>query len=391
MIWSKRQKFFGYLLLVWVGAGCGAAIGISAARWSRAGRQLALSPSLLPATVKTVANNPSLPIENLNFVSAVVDRVGGAVVKIDAIHKPRSAASKSSENDHDQQGEHGTGSGFILSADGQIVTNAHVVDQVDQVTVTLKDGRTFPGKVIGFDPVTDLAVIKVDGQGLPVVKVGDSRNLAAGAWAIAIGNPLGLDNSVTLGIISATGRSSSEVGIPDRRVRYIQADVAINPGNSGGPLLNAQGEVIGVNTAIRPDAQGLGFAIPIQTAQRIVSQLLATGKANHPYLGIKMVETSGELQTEFAADPAFQAAIKVRQGVILMGVLPNTPAAKVGLRKGDVLQKVGNQLVDSPNDVQEQVESSEIGKALALEISRDGQLQTLQIQPEIYPSSSVEP
>ncbi len=387
MIWSKRQKFFGYLLLVWVGAGCGAAIGIGAARWSRPGRQLAL----LPATVQNVTNNPSLPIENLNFVSAVVDRVGGAVVKIDAIHKSRSTASKSSENDRDQQGEHGTGSGFILSADGQIVTNAHVVDQVDQVTVTLKDGRTFPGKVIGFDPITDLAVIKIDGQGLPVVKVGDSRNLAAGAWAIAIGNPLGLDNSVTLGIISATGRSSSEVGIPDRRVRYIQADVAINPGNSGGPLLNAQGEVIGVNTAIRPDAQGLGFAIPIQTAQRIVSQLLATGKASHPYLGIKMVETSRELRERFAADPAFQAAIKVRQGVILMGVLPNTPAAKVGLRKGDVLQKVGNQLVNSPNDVQEQVESSEIGKTLTLEISRDGQVQTLQIQPEIYPSSSVEP
>jgi S1-C subfamily serine protease len=391
MIWSKRQKFFGYLLLVWVGAGCGAAIGIGAARWSRAGRQLALSPSLLPATVRTITNNSSLPIENLNFVSAVVDRVGAAVVKIDAIHKPSSAASKLSENDGDQQAEHGTGSGFILSADGQIVTNAHVVDQADKVTVTLKDGRTFPGKVIGVDPVTDLAVIKVDGQGLPIVKVGDSRNLAAGEWAIAIGNPLGLDNSVTLGIISATGRSSSEVGIPDRRVRYIQADVAINPGNSGGPLLNAQGEVIGVNTAIRPDAQGLGFAIPIQTAQRIVSQLLATGKASHPYLGIKMVETSGELREKFATDPAFQAAIKVRQGVILIGVLPNTPAAKIGLRQGDVLQKVGNQLVNSPNDVQEQVESSEIGKTLALEISRDGQLQTLQIQPEIYPSSSEEP
>jgi S1-C subfamily serine protease len=196
---------------------------------------------------------------------------------------------------------------------------------------------------------------------------------------------------VTLGIISATGRSSSEVGIPDKRVRYIQADVAINPGNSGGPLLNAQGEVIGINTAIRADAQGLGFAIPIQTAQRIVSQILATGRASHPYLGIAMAENSPASRAKLSANAEFQAALKVEQGVIVAAVAPDTPAAQSGLQRGDVLQKVGNQLVNSPTDVQEQVESIEIGKMLILEVMRAGQLRNLQIQPATYPNSSPAP
>jgi S1-C subfamily serine protease len=382
-----KQQIFSYVTLVGVGAG----VGMGIAYWARPPRQLVASSTLRPV-VNNVATDRSPGIENLNFVTDVVERVGTAVVKIEAVHDPKSFDQDLRGGDSpSDKPERGTGSGVILSADGQIITNAHVVDQATQVTVTLKDGRILPGKVVGLDPVTDLAVVKVDGQGLPTIKMGDSRNLAAGEWAIAIGNPLGLDNSVTLGIISAIGRSSSEVGIPDKRVNYIQTDVAINPGNSGGPLLNAQGEVIGINTAIRPDAQGLGFAIPIQTVQRIVSQILATGQASHPYLGIKMVESSSELREKLAADPEFQAAVKVDRGVILIGVLPNTPAAQAGLQRGDVLQKVGSHWVNSPNDVQEQVESSEIGKMLTLEISRAGQRRTLQVQPAIYPNSALAP
>lgn len=167
-----------------------------------------------------------------------------------------------------KQIERGTGSGFIIGADGRILTNAHVVDGADTVTVTLKDGRTFKGKVLGEDSVTDVAVVKIQANQLPTVALGKSDQLKLGEWAIAIGNPLGLDNTVTTGIISATGRSSSAVGVPDQRVSFIQTDAAINPGNSGGPLLNQRGEVIGMNTAIIQGAQGLGFAIPIDSTLR---------------------------------------------------------------------------------------------------------------------------
>ncbi len=390
MILSKQQ-ILGFLTLV----GVGTVVGMGAAYWRHPQPQPVASSSASPqsASVVNTVTNSQPATENLNFVSGVVDRVGPAVVRIDALHKSKARAGRSAAGDPDseQDSERGTGSGFILSADGQIITNGHVVEDTTKVTVTLKDGRTLPGKVLGIDPVTDLAIVKVAGQSLPTVKIGDSSNLAAGEWAIAIGNPLGLDNTVTLGIISATGRSSSDVGIPDKRVRYIQADAAINPGNSGGPLLNAQGEVIGINTAIRADGQGLGFAIPIQTAQRIAKQILSTGKASHPYLGIKMVARSPELWKKLAADPQFEAATKVDRGVIVVEVLPNTPAAKGGLKKGDVIQKVANQSVNSPNDVQEQVESSEIGKPLSLEVNRAGLPQTLPIQPEVYPSAAPEP
>ncbi len=385
----SKQQILRYLALI----GVGTAVGMGAAYLSPSKRSnVSSSPtasSVAPLVEQT--NNQSAAPVNWNFVSGVVDRVGPAVVRIDSVHKSPAANQEPNdpENEESEKGDRGTGSGFILSTDGQILTNAHVVDDTSQVTVTLKDGRQLPGKVLGSDPVTDLAVIKVAAESLPIAKLGDSKNLSPGEWAIAIGNPLGLDNSVTLGIVSATGRSSSDVGIPDKRVRYIQSDAAINPGNSGGPLLNSQGEVIGINTAIRADGQGLGFAIPIQTAQRISKQILATGKASHPYLGIKMVERTPELLKKMATDPQFQAAAKLDRGVIAMEVLPNTPAAKVGLQQGDVIQKVGGTVVDSPNDLQEQMENSEIGKPLPLEISRAGQVQTLEVKPEVYPKSAL--
>jgi S1-C subfamily serine protease len=397
----SKQQILRYLVLI----GVGTAVGVGAAYLSPVKRStISSSPPSSTTTpiLDQVINNQSSSSQNLNFVPGIVDRVGSVVVRIDSVHKSPGAGRNSANPDQDQnqdpnnpqdeeseKGDRGTGSGFIFSADGQILTNAHVVDDTSQVTVTLKDGRMLPGKVLGSDPVTDLAVIKVAAQSLPIAKLGDSGNLTAGQWAIAIGNPLGLDNSVTLGIISATGRSSADVGIPDKRVRYIQSDAAINPGNSGGPLLNTQGEVIGINTAIRADGQGLGFAIPIQTAQRVAKQILATGQASHPYLGIKMVERTPELLKKMATDPQFQAAAKIGRGVIAMEVLPNTPAAKGGLQTGDVIQKVGDKVVNSPNDLQEQMETSEIGQPLPLEINRAGQVQTLQVQPEVYPSAAL--
>ncbi|MGY6528376.1 MAG: trypsin-like peptidase domain-containing protein, partial [Cyanobacterium sp.] len=218
---------------------------------------------------------------NFNFIAAAAEKVGPAVVRINASREVTNIENFFGSVPHTPREDTGTGSGFIIREDGLIVTNAHVIENSDVVTVSLRDGRFFEGEVLGIDTMTDLAVVKIDAADLPVVTLGKSKDLIIGEWAIAIGNPLGLDNTVTAGIISAMGRSSNEIGVPDKRVRFIQTDAAINPGNSGGPLLNIEGEVIGINTAIKANAQGLGFAIPIETASRISQQLATKGKADH--------------------------------------------------------------------------------------------------------------
>ncbi|HHP7245438.1 MAG TPA: trypsin-like peptidase domain-containing protein, partial [Elainellaceae cyanobacterium] len=218
-----------------------------------------------------------VPTTNPNFIADAVERVGPAVVRIDASRTVAGRTPDALQNPlfrrffgddlpAPEQIERGTGSGFIISPDGRLITNAHVVSGADTVQVTIKDGRTFEGQVIGTDSVTDVAVIKIEAADLPIVTLGRSEDLLPGQWAIAIGNPLGLDNTVTAGIISAIGRSSSQVGVPNKRVQFIQTDAAINPGNSGGPLLNDQGEVVGINTAIisgSGGSNGIGFAVPI--------------------------------------------------------------------------------------------------------------------------------
>jgi len=258
---------------------------------------------------------------NFNFIAAAVEKVGPAVVRINA---SRHVSQNPSLEDFfgsmpsSPREDSGTGSGFIIQEDGLIITNAHVIENSDVVTVSLRDGRFFEGEVLGIDTMTDVAVIKINASDLPVVKLGRSQDLITGEWAIAIGNPLGLDNTVTAGIISATGRSSNEVGVPDKRVRFIQTDAAINPGNSGGPLLNIEGEVIGINTAIKANAQGLGFAIPIETASRISQQLATKGKAEHPYLGIHMVTLNPYTFNNY--DFSIPDIYQDKQGVLILRV-----------------------------------------------------------------------
>ena len=294
---------------------------------------------------------------SVNFIAQAVQEVGSTVVRIDATkdlyNQDRSSPlfKRFFEQDIprlEPEIEEGTGSGFILSSDGRIITNAHVVEGSSTVKVTLRDGQVFDGKVIGIDELTDIAVIKIESTDLPTVKLGSAETLIPGEWAIAIGNPLGFDNTVTIGIISALDRPSAQVGIPDKRVRFIQTDAAINPGNSGGPLLNVRGEVIGLNTAIRTDAQGLGFAIPIETAQRIAEQLFAKGEADHPYLGIRMLTLDGqgkERAKEFFADSV--GNVENEEGVLVVGVEANSPAAIGDLREGDIIRKVGNRVVST--------------------------------------------
>ncbi len=354
----------------------------------------ALTSASKPAIVTTIPTTT-----NPNFIAQAVERVGPSVVRIDSARRVSNDLPEAFRNPffrrffgddappERERVERGTGSGFILSADGRILTNAHVVSGTDTVEVTLKDGRTYEGRVVGSDSVTDVAVVKIEAKGLPTAKTANAENLLPGQWAIAIGNPLGLDNTVTAGIISAIGRSSSQVGVPDKRVSFIQTDAAINPGNSGGPLLNDRGEVIGVNTAIRADAQGLGFAIPIETAQRVANQLFAKGKVDHPYLGVQMVDLTPSIRKEINENQDFNLKISRDEGVLIVRVMDNSPAAQAGIRQGDIIQKVAGKPVKTAGEVQSLVEASRIGDTLPLEIIRNGQLQQIRVKPGAFPAN----
>ncbi len=358
-------------------------------------------PALLQPLVNSTPPSTTVvipPTTNSNFIAQAVQKVGPSVVRIDSARRISNSLPEAFRNPFfrrffgdeapapRERVERGTGSGFILSADGRILTNAHVVSGTDTVEVTLKDGRTFEGRVIGSDAVTDVAVVKIDSKGLPTVTMGRSEELVPGQWAIAIGNPLGLDNTVTAGIISGIGRSSSQVGVPDKRVNFIQTDAAINPGNSGGPLLNDRGEVIGVNTAIRADAQGLGFAIPIETAQRVANQLFAKGRVDHPYLGIQMVDLTPAIRKEINENQDFKLKINQNEGVLIVRVMEGSPASQAGIQQGDIIQKVAGRAVKTAEEVQSIVEVSKIGVELPLELVRNGQPQQIRVKPGIFPT-----
>lgn len=337
-----------------------------------------------------------------SFVTAAVDRVGSAVVRIDTERTITRRVDPFSDEPSLRRffGEdffpqmpqerhlRGQGSGFIIDRSGIILTNAHVVDQADKVTVLLKDGRTFEGKVQGADEVTDLAVVKIDGKDLPIAPLGDSSQVKVGDWAIAVGNPLGLDNTVTLGIISTLQRSSAQVGIPDKRLDFIQTDAAINPGNSGGPLLNQQGEVIGINTAIRADAMGIGFAIPVNQAKAISVQLARGEKVTHPYLGIRMATLTPQLAAENNKDPNSPFMVPEVNGILVVQVLPNTPAATAGIRRGDVVTEINGKAVTTAEQLQRMVESSGVGQMLQMKIRRGNQTDTLSVRTGELPNAT---
>ncbi|MEH2027641.1 HhoA/HhoB/HtrA family serine endopeptidase [Nostoc sp.] len=333
-------------------------------------------------------------IGSTSFVTAAVNRVGSAVVRIDTertitrrvdpfLEDPffRRFFGDGFSQQMPSEQLRGLGSGFIIDKSGLVLTNAHVVDKADKVTVRLKDGRTFEGKVQGIDEVTDLAVVKINaGNDLPVAPLGSSSNVQVGDWAIAVGNPLGFDNTVTLGIISTLKRSSAQVGISDKRLDFIQTDAAINPGNSGGPLLNGQGEVIGINTAIRPDAMGIGFAIPIDKAKAIAAQLQRDGKVAHPYLGVQMLTLTPELAKQNNTDPNSPIQIPEINGVFVMRVVPNSPAASAGIRRGDVILQVDGKAITSAEQLQNVVEDSRLGQVLQVKVQRGNQTQQLSVR-----------
>ncbi|MCX5940888.1 MAG: trypsin-like peptidase domain-containing protein [Cyanobium sp. LacPavin_0818_WC50_MAG_67_9] len=332
--------------------------------------------------ISDAAPTPPLQQGNTLIVDAVA-KVGPAVVRIDTVKRmvnPLGGLFGSGPTIQQQQGQ---GSGFITRSDGVLLTNAHVVEGASEVTVTLPDGRSFTGKVLGSDPLTDVAVVKVVASKLPVAPLGDSAKVRPGEWAIAIGNPLGLDNTVTAGIISAIQRTNA-VG-EGQRVPYIQTDAAVNPGNSGGPLINDRGQVIGINTAIRqaPGA-GLSFAIPINVARQIASQILEKGAASHPYIGVRLQALTPQLAREINASTD-ECRLPEVNGVVVVEVMPGSPAAKGGLKPCDLIDQVGGKAVKNPSEVQLAVDQGRVGEALGVSLRRGDQRLTLEVKPAELP------
>lgn len=361
---------------------------------------LGAMPALGQVQQQAIEASPPLiaqaPISrSTSFVAAAVDRVGTAVVRIDTertiTRSPdpfysdpffRRFFGEGLPSQPYEERLQGQGSGFIIDGNGTILTNAHVVEDADRVTVALKDGRKFEGTVLGVDEVTDLAVVKIEvrDEGLPTAPLGDSDQVQVGDWAIAVGNPLGLDNTVTLGIISTLNRSSALVGIPDKRVDFIQTDAAINPGNSGGPLLNEQGEVIGINTAIRANAMGIGFAIPINKAKQITPVLERGEQVSHPYLGVQIATLTPDLAQRNNEDPNATIILPEVDGVLVVGVVPNSPAAVAGIRRGDVIIEINGQTVAMADRLQNLVDQTQIGQSLRVTLKRGDRTQQVSVR-----------
>ena len=322
---------------------------------------------------------------NKSFITKAIEKTGSSVVTIETQRyvKKRKFPSNSQlfldpyferffglDLPHNNQPsiEQSQGSGFIF-ADGLIMTNAHVVNGSDQVIVGLKNGKKLKGNLIGQDFFTDLAVLKIEGKGpWPKAQLGDSTKIKVGDWAIAVGNPFGLENTVTLGIISNLKRNVSQLGIYDKKLELIQTDAAINPGNSGGPLLNSNGEVIGINTLIRsgPGA-GLSFAIPINKAKEIAAQLIKNGKVIHPMIGISLIDEN---------------KFEINDNAVKVGyVVPNSPAEKGGIMVNDIIIKVGNKDIKTASDVISEISKNGINKQINILLKRKNSLIRLKVIP----------
>ncbi len=329
--------------------------------------------------------NEESKISNVSFITKAVKKTGASVVTIDT---QRYVQSKQFSRDsrifldpyferffglqlpfeNQPRLEQGQGSGFIFG-DGLVMTNAHVVNKSEKLIVGLSNGAKYKGKLVGQDLLTDLAVIKLEGKGpWPKAILGDSAKIEVGDWAIAVGNPFGLENTVTLGIISNLNRNVSQLGIYDKKFELIQTDAAINPGNSGGPLLNSKGEVIGINTLIRsgPGA-GLSFAIPINKAKDIASQLIKNGRVIHPMIGINLIN-----ETYF----------ETNKNIVKVGyVVPDSPAEKSGIIIDDIILKVGIKDINNSSDVISEISKNGINKSINITLRRKNKIVKIKVKP----------
>ncbi|MFH7029530.1 MAG: HhoA/HhoB/HtrA family serine endopeptidase [Heteroscytonema crispum UTEX LB 1556] len=401
------QKTTTYLLLPFVGIAVGILSGCNR-DLSRELRPPGVPSAGVPSPTPTInepQNQSSRPLtptaDDNNFVVAVVEKVEPAVVQINTSRTVTTQVPQLPNGFNDpffrrffgevptqpqERVVRGVGSGFVINPNGQILTNAHVVSDADTVTVSFFDGRTVEGKVLGRDRVTDVAVVQIPGNNLPTVEIANPDSVKPGQWAVAIGNPLGLQQTVTVGVISAINRS---LNLSSRPNSYIQTDAAINPGNSGGPLLNARGQVLGVNTAIIQGAEGIGFAIPIDTAQRIAQELITKGKVEYPYIGLQMLTLTPEVKQRINNYPNSNIRIVAERGIFVARVIPNSPAARIGLRAGDVIQEINNQPVNTAEEFQQILEKNGLNNNLQIEVLRNGQNLQFTVQPEPLPSPTA--
>ncbi|HEY2347112.1 MAG TPA: DegQ family serine endoprotease [Xanthomonadaceae bacterium] len=365
---------------------------------------LALATTLQPAHAGAL---------NLPDFSDLVEQDGPAVVNIEAIHeggkhKPSALSEEDSQLPEifkhffgdpqmpQPRQDEGTaiGSGFIISADGKILTNHHVVDGADRVIVHLADRREFTAKVIGSDPTSDVALLKVQATGLPFLKLADAKTLKPGQWVVAIGSPFGLDHSVTAGIVSGVGRSSIDPG--QQYVPFIQTDVPINRGNSGGPLLNTRGEVVGINSQIFSMSggyMGVSFAIPIETAMSAVTQIETTGHVRRGVLGVRIQQVTSQI--------ASAMGLSRSGGALVASVEPGSAAAKAGVKTGDLIVAFNGSEIDSSADLPPLVGSLPPGSRAKLRVSRDGKTIELPVvlddladsagAPKLLPATDREP
>ena len=330
-----------------------------------------------------------------NPIVAIVKRSSPAVVNVDVETKPK-RASNPFPFDDDPLFRHffgdafrdftrsvpmkGRGSGFIVSKDGQILTNNHVVDGVDKITVTLADGKkSYPARVLGKDPTFDLAVIKIEPDGdLPVLELGDSDEVEVGEWVVAIGNPYGFEHSVTAGVISAKDRSihAKDVNFDG----FLQTDAAINPGNSGGPLLDMDGRVVGINTAIVPYAQGIGFAIPVNMAKDVMNDLVSYGKVKRGWMGVSLQKLTPEIAQAYGARAD-------QQGAIISDVFPDSAAERAGVKRGDIAVKLNGEAIKDVNWLVQKVRTLAPGSTATLEVIRNRKNVTLRIRLDERPDS----
>jgi len=351
--------------------------------------------------VPLIALEDSQVRDEHSFVANVASKVSPSVVRIDIEREIQTDEFESDLLDpllRDLLGDLGTfpkkergqGSGVIIDSSGLVLTNAHVVERVDSVIITLQNGNQVDGTVLGTDQITDLALVKIkEFPGLESAKLGDSEDIQVGDWAIALGTPYGLESTVTLGIVSSLHRDINTLGFSDKRLDLIQTDAAINPGNSGGPLINANGEVIGINTLVRsgPGA-GLGFAIPINLASKVTNQLLTNGEVVHPYLGAQLVLLNERIAKEHNQDPNALIFLPERSGALVQSVIPQSPAEEGGLRRGDLVINAEGNAIKDPKSLLIQVENAQIGKPFELEVLRNNKEINLSIKPAALPGIS---
>jgi serine protease Do len=318
-----------------------------------------------PALAQPVRAVTRVAPESERAIIAAIAKVSPAVVNINTIIKPEEPNVPPMLRQFFEEPfpEQGQASGVIIDPRGYVLTNNHVVANATSVKVTLADGRIFNAKVVGADPLSDVGVVHIEGKNLPSAQLGDSADVPVGGWLIAIGNPFGYENTVTLGVLSARNRrlrAPSGIGLE----QLLQTDAAINPGNSGGALVDINGQVVGMPTAIIPYAQGIGFAIPAEAAKKVAAQLIETGHAIHPYLGVRYAAITQDVQSYLK--------LPNRQGVLVIQVEPDSPAAKAGIEARDIILRLGKREIKQQDDVAEIIRNSKVGEKLPVVVRRGG-------------------